>query len=78
MDPDGNIYINNKSLNQPHTTNIGQGAVTVKLPCQVPEDSVFVLSDDRAFDNDSRSASVGCVSHEQITGRILFRLWSSK
>ena len=78
MDPDGNFYINNKSLREPHTSNIGQGTVTVKLPCQVPEDSVFVLSDDRAFDNDSRSASVGCVSLEQITGRILFRLWSTK
>jgi signal peptidase I len=76
MDPDGNIYINNKSLKEPHASNIGQGAVTVKLPCQVPEDCVFVLSDDRAFDDDSRSAAVGCVSLEQITGRILFRLWS--
>ena len=77
MDPDGNIYINNKSLAEPHASNVGQGAVTVKLPCQVPEDSVFVLSDDRAFDDDSRSAAVGCVSLEQITGRILLRLWSA-
>jgi signal peptidase I len=36
---------------------------------------VFVLGDNRSVSVDSRSSQIGCVSDEQIVGRLLLRVW---
>ena len=40
----------------------------------VPEDKVFVLSDDRNYGEDSRKETIGCLSHEDILGLVRVRL----
>ncbi|MDD5938155.1 MAG: signal peptidase I, partial [Clostridiales bacterium] len=47
----------------------------IKLPYQVPDNRYFCMGDHRSTSVDSRSATVGCVSDEQIVGKIVFRVW---
>ena len=41
---------------------------------QIPEDAVFVLSDDRNYGEDSRNAAIGCLMKKDILGIVRFRV----
>ena len=47
----------------------------VKVDPEKPENRWFVMGDKRSVSIDSRNTSVGCVSDEQIVGRIFARIW---
>lgn len=75
LDEEGNVYVNDKLLDEPYLTEKALGDCDIELPYQVPDARVFVMGDHRATSVDSRSNAVGCVSEEQIVGRIVFRVW---
>ena len=75
IDEDGNVYIDGKRLNEPYVKEKAFGDCDIKLPYQVPEDRYFCMGDHRETSVDSRNSSVGCISKEQIIGRIFFRVW---
>ena len=75
IDEDGNVYIDGKRLNDPYVKEKAFGDCDIKLPYQVPEDRYFCMGDHRETSVDSRNSSVGCISKEQIIGRIFFRIW---
>lgn len=75
MDPDGTVYVNNSPLNEPYLTDKAVGTCDIELPYQVPEGRIFVMGDNRSISLDSRSTAVGCVSEEQIVGRLTFVVW---
>ena len=75
IDEDGNVYIDGKRLNEPYVKEKAFGDCDIKLPYQVPEDRYFCMGDHRETSVDSRNSSVGCISKEQIIGRIFFRIW---
>lgn len=75
IDAEGNIYVDNIRLEEPYVTEKALGDCNIELPYQVPENRYFVLGDHRATSVDSRNTSVGCVSDEQIVGKIVFRVW---
>ncbi len=75
IDKDGDVYIDNVLLEEPYITEKSLGECDIELPYQVPEGRIFVMGDHRDVSIDSRSASVGCVSDEQIAGKIHFRIW---
>lgn len=75
IDADGNVYVDGKQLDEPYLTEKALGDCDIELPYQVPDNRYFCMGDHRSTSVDSRSTTVGCVSSEQIVGKIVFRVW---
>lgn len=75
IDEDGNVTVNGKPLDEPYLSEKALGDCNIELPFQVPENRYFVMGDQRAASADSRNTALGCVSEEQVVGRIVFRVW---
>lgn len=69
----GVVFVNHKPLEEQYVFAKGIGGdmaeITVRQGC------VFVLGDNRAVSLDSRNEAVGQVRNEQITGKVVCRLW---
>lgn len=72
---DGTVYVDGEELDEPYVTEKAFGSCDLELPYQVPEEKYFLMGDQRETSVDSRHSSVGCVSEEQIVGKITFRIW---
>ena len=75
IDEDGNVFVNNEELDEPYLAEKSLGQTNIDLPYQVPDNRYFCVGDHRSTSVDSRSTAVGCISDEQIVGRIVFRVW---
>lgn len=75
IDPDGTVYVNGVMLDEPYLTEKALGECNIELPYQVPAAKFFVMGDHRSISADSRNTAVGCVSEEQIVGKIVFQVW---
>lgn len=75
IDAEGNVSVNGKALDEPYLSEKSLGECDIDLPYQVPENRWFLMGDHRSVSVDSRSAAVGCVSEEEIVGRLVFRAW---
>ena len=78
LDKDGTVYVNNVKIEEPYLVQKAYGETNIELPYQVPDARIFVMGDNRDASIDSRNTSVGCVSDEQIVGKIIFRIWPWK
>lgn len=75
MDDKGNVSVNGEFINEPYVLEKSVGECDIEFPYQVPEESYFIMGDQRATSIDSRSTVIGCVSREQIIGKILVKIW---
>lgn len=75
LDEDGNVYVDGELLEEPYLTEKAFGDANIELPYQVPENRFFCMGDHRATSVDSRHTEVGCVSQDQVVGKIVFRIW---
>ncbi len=75
IDGGGNVYINGKLLDEPYIDKKSFGDCDIKLPYQVPEGMYFVMGDNRSTSIDSRSTEIGCVSQDEIIGKVFFTVW---
>ena len=78
IDDDGNVTVNGTMIDEPYVSEKAFGECDIKLPYQVPESRVFVMGDHRSTSVDSRNRAIGCVSEEQVVGKIVFRVWPLK
>ncbi len=67
---DGRVFVNGEMLNEPYLTTATAGSFG---PTTVPPLHIFVLGDNRAFSNDSRS--FGTVPLSDVIGRAWFSYW---
>lgn len=75
IDEDGNVYVDDKLLEEPYLTEKSLGGSNIELPYQVPDNRYFCMGDHRSTSVDSRHKEVGCVSEEQVVGKIVFRVF---
>ncbi len=66
------VYINGRKLEEDYLVE-GLKYDDFAAVC-VPEDSIFVMGDNRPYSLDSRSASIGFITEENIIARVLCRL----
>lgn len=75
IDEDGNVSVDDNLLEEPYLTEKSLGGSNIELPYQVPDNRYFCMGDHRSTSVDSRHKEVGCVSEEQIVGKIVFRVF---
>ena len=75
IDDNGNVSVNGVALKESYLTEKSLKPTDIEFPYQVPDDRYFVLGDHRSVSIDSRSSTVGCVSEEQLIGKVVFRVY---
>ena len=75
IDGEGNVYVDGKLLDEQYLKEKSFGECNLELPYQVPDNRYFCMGDHRSTSVDSRHTEIGCVSEEQIVGKIVFRVW---
>lgn len=80
---DNHVFINGEELDEEYLPT----TVRTKLPSSefsffrnegsviVPENSYFVMGDNREHSKDSRFKEIGFISRSNIKGRVMFRYW---
>jgi signal peptidase I len=68
---DNQVYVNGEPLDEPY---LSEGIVTEDFgPTKVPEDSYFMMGDNRSNSSDSRV--FGAIPADDIVGEAFFRFW---
>ncbi|MBR0444539.1 MAG: signal peptidase I [Clostridia bacterium] len=69
----GRVYINGLPVSEAYAVNTD--AMDAMKEIRVPQESVFVLSDNREVIYDSRSIDIGCIPYQKITGIVKLRIF---
>jgi signal peptidase I len=69
----GVVYRNDRPLDEAYV----KGGMTLGdlNDLEVPDDSYFVLGDNREVSNDSRNADIGFIEKSQLRGKVIFRIF---
>ena len=74
IDENGVVSVNGTQLEEPYVKELSLGECDIRMPYEVPEESWFVIGDNRQESADSRAVPVGCVSAEQIVGKVVWKV----
>ena len=72
---DGTVTVDGVALDEPYLEEKALGICDLEFPYQVPEERYFVMGDHRETSVDSRHSSVGCITQEDLVGKILYCVW---
>lgn len=75
IDSSGKVSVNGIELEEAYASDFSLEPTDIEFPYQVPENRWFVLGDHRSVSIDSRSSVVGCVTKEQLIGKVVFRVF---
>ena len=75
IDDNGEVSVNGRVLEETYVTDKSLEPTDITFPYQVRESRWFVLGDHRSVSIDSRSTVVGCVTKEQLIGKVVFRVF---
>ena len=75
IDELGYVCVDGEQLIEPYVLEIAPGQCNITFPYQVPSNRIFCLGDNRVTSIDSRNTAVGCISEEQLVGKVIFRVW---
>ena len=75
VDESGTVFVNGEELDEPYVSEKAFGECDIEYPYQVPDSKYFLMGDHRKTSIDSRTSAVGCISDEEIVGKILFCVW---
>lgn len=78
IDNEGNVYVNDKLLEEPYLSEKSYGNTDLEYPYTVPQKTYFVMGDHRETSVDSRNSILGCVESTEVIGKIVFRVWPLK
>ena len=78
IDDEGNLSVNGVAVEEDYVSDKSLDPTDLEYPYQVPENRFFVLGDHRSASIDSRSSVVGCVTREQLIGKVFFRVYPFK
>ena len=78
IDADGNVYVNDQLLDEPYLKEKSLGSCDLDFPYQVPDGTVFVMGDHRDVSIDSRTKAMGCISGDEMIGKLWIRIWPLK
>ena len=72
---DGKVYINGEELDEPYLVDdvVTEAENGQFIDIIVPENTVFVMGDNRSHSADSRR--FGCIPYEKIEGKVVLRFW---
>lgn len=70
---DGYVYRNGEKIDEPYVAE--QGASREMRPLIIEEGKMFVMGDNRAVSQDSRSPEIGQVDQDTILGKVIIRVF---
>lgn len=75
VDQYGNVEVNHRRIVERYANPKTAGGTDVEYPLRVPDDGWFVLGDNRQNSIDSRHSVIGCVTQEQMIGKVVCCIW---
>jgi signal peptidase I len=78
IDANGDVSVNGVLIEEAYVSDKSLEPTDLTFPYQVPENRWFVLGDHRNVSIDSRSSVVGCVTREQLIGKVIYRVFPFK
>ena len=72
---DGHVRLNGSDLYESYALFSNSGTNDMSYPLDIPENSWFVLGDNRGSSVDSRSSILGLIDDEQMLGKVFIRVW---
>ena len=76
IDEEGHVAVNGVQLEEEsYISEYAFGLCDLDFPYEVPVGSCFVLGDNRDNSTDSRATNFGCISEEEMVGKVLTRVW---